>query len=197
MLRTNSNQGSYSRQWRPRYSILANLDEHIEKHVRSLSASCRVVKSLFPKNLAFPPSFSGNKPHTCYHLILSACLCSTHLSQSTNESIDFFMKHANYPHFSCIDAENIPAFHGEEVLWNVNRFPGTTRIYGSKASLRNWQRVIEDYALESKQHRGGKQAADELILADACYQRWRLRTRYADLSRHGLLHCRYRNQSSS
>lgn len=82
------------------------------------------------------------------------------------------MKHANCQHLSLIDAENVSVAKAEEIIWNVNRFVGSTRIYGCPRSLKPWQTVIEDYALQTRMHGGGKQAADALMRADAwrCFE---------------------------
>ena len=76
------------------------------------------------------------------------------------------MKHSEYPHLSCIDAENISARYGEEVLWNIDRFNGSTRIYGCKQSLKGWLELIETYGLDIQRQTNGKQAADRRIKAD-------------------------------
>jgi uncharacterized LabA/DUF88 family protein len=87
-------------------------------------------------------------------------------SKSTELPIDSCMKHADYPHLSCIDAENISAKQGEEVLWELHHFQGLTKIYGCKQSLKGWLQLIETYGLETHRHGSGNQAADLLIKAD-------------------------------
>jgi uncharacterized LabA/DUF88 family protein len=77
------------------------------------------------------------------------------------------MKQKKFSHRAFVDAENIPARYGTEVLWRLHRLRSVTWVYGSQGALDHWYPLIETNNLRTRMHDGGKQATDQLIRTDA------------------------------
>ena len=68
-----------------------------------------------------------------------------------------------------IDCENLSPAAANEIYATATA-KGTVLtilIYGCKRTLKPWKQAIECYGMEMRRHGGGKNAADELIKADA------------------------------
>jgi hypothetical protein len=64
-----------------------------------------------------------------------------------------------------IDCENVSHVYAEAIFQQISQ-RCIIRISGSDSALKPWQPTIQRFHLSPQRHKGGKNAADRLLLAD-------------------------------